>query len=107
MEMYAQGDILFVRRGMPSEKGEEIMDGVIARGEITGHTHRLRPGQDAVLRAVAGLMYIEAMREAVVEHVLPDGRSTGDHDSVSLPEGIWEVRRQREWTPEGYRQVAD
>lgn len=107
MKMIAQGDVLFIERN-EEQNGEVIPSGIVATGEITGHTHRIRPGQEAILRMLAGVMYIEALRETVVEHViLPTGTPTGDHSEVVLPPGNWEVRRQREWAPEGYRQVAD
>lgn len=109
MEMYAQGDILFVKRDtLPGGDTTVISSGVIATGESSGHTHRIKPGQQAVLKAIAGALYLEALRESIIEHVvLPSETPTGDHDSIVLPPGNWEVRRQREWVPEGYRQIQD
>lgn len=107
-EMYAQGDLLFVRTRANVASARLVTDGVLATGEGSGHTHRLRPGQQAAVLLMAGIMYVEAKRQAVVEHVvLPSESPTGEHADVTLPEGLWEVRRQREWTPEGYRQVID
>lgn len=105
--MLAQGDILFIKRDCVIKDGYEKDDGVIALGESTGHIHRIRPGQDAALRLIAGVMYVEAIKECIIEHVNQSGFSTGDHSEIVLPAGNWEIRRQREYTPDGFRQVSD
>ncbi len=97
--MFRQGDLLFVPvLELPSET-ILVADGVIARGEATGHTHRLRADMGNLLMLVAGVAYIKALHEAYVDHE--------EHDTVVLPEGIWEVRRQREYIPEGWQRVQD
>jgi hypothetical protein len=105
----AQGDLLFVPVEEIPNKGEqkEIKDGVIARGEIHGHLHRISQGSEAVLKSIIGVLYIEAIRACTVEHVNEYSMPTGEHNEVILPTGNWKVKRQQEWTPEGYRQVAD
>ncbi len=109
MEMYAQGDILFKRvEAEPKEGVQEVENGIIATGELSGHTHRIRPGQQATLNLIAGIMYLRALQDTVVEHViLPSGEPSKDHDPIVLPPGLFEIVRQREWVPEGYRQVVD
>lgn len=97
VEMVRQGDLLFVRGEVPKD-AREIADGVLARGEATGHTHRVRPGTAVALLA-AGLAYVRALQEASVDHE--------EHATVILPPGEWAVRRQREYRPDGWRQVAD
>lgn len=92
-----QGDLLFVRGTVPAE-AQEIADGVLARGEATGHTHRVRPGAAVALLA-AGMAYVRAIQEAYVDHE--------EHATVILPPGEWAVHRQREYRPDGWRQVAD
>jgi hypothetical protein len=34
-------------------------------------------------------------------------RSFDTHESLSIPEGLYRINRQREYTPEGYRRAAD
>jgi hypothetical protein len=95
-----QGDLLFVPCETIPESSDEIKDGIIARGEVTGHTHRLRtPGVQASLMVAAGLAYVRAMMETPIDHE--------EHATVMLPPGNWKVVRQVEYTPEGLRQVAD
>jgi hypothetical protein len=95
--MIRQGDLLFVQAEIPQD-AKEIQTGILARGEATGHNHRVRPGTAIALLA-AGVAYVRALQEAQIDHE--------EHQTVTLPPGDWEVRRQREYTPEGWRQVAD
>ena len=99
VEMARQGDLLFVRSRIP-EGATEIKDGVLARGEATGHTHRVRPGT-AVAMMVGLVAYVRALQdqEAYIDHE--------EHNTVILPTGDWIVRRQREYVPEGWRRVVD
>lgn len=105
----AQGDVMFRRiEALPdgakpakSENGAFI----VAHSE-TGHNH--------VVMERPGVTYFSAMDEfrsylviegepASVDHQ----RSFDTHQSFALSPGIWEVRRQREYTPEGFRRAAD
>ena len=50
-KMYRQGDLLFVavdESEIPAD-AKEVRDGIIARGESTGHMHTLRPDDTAML----------------------------------------------------------
>ncbi len=40
---------------------------------------------------------------ADLEHL----RSFDTHETVRLDPGVWEVRRQKEYSPEGWRRAAD
>ena len=40
---------------------------------------------------------------ADVEHLWP----FDTHETIRLTPGKWEIRRQREWSPEGWRRVED
>jgi hypothetical protein len=109
----AQGDILLRRivklpsgvKPAISEQGKFI----VAHSE-TGHNHviddrpnvRLYTGNDPM---VSYLEVIEATdaTEVVLEHM----RSFDTHEAIAIPPGIFEIRRQREYTPEGWRRVED
>ena len=97
--MYRQGDLLFVPCAKIPKDAKPQEDGVIARGETTGHAHRIRQGMQAMLMVTAAMAYVRAQEETAVDHE--------EHATVMLPIGWWEVRRQREYEPEGWRQVAD
>ncbi len=94
-----QGDLLFLPVSEIPSDAKVQEDGIIARGEATGHTHRIRAGQQAALMIAAGMAYIQARAETVIEHE--------EHAEVILPPGLFIVKRQREYTPQGWRQVAD
>jgi hypothetical protein len=94
-----QGDLLFVNVDEIPEDAREDKTGIIARGEATGHTHMIRPGQRAALMIVAGVAYVTAIKKCAIDHQ--------EHETVILPPGNWEVKRQREYIPDGWRAVAD
>ena len=97
--MYRQGDLLFVQvTNIPTEAIEQ-KDGIIAKGEITGHMHRIQQQQKAMLMIAAGIAYIKALQETEIVHE--------EHNTIILPPGEWEVRRQQEYEPSGWRQVVD
>lgn len=109
----AQGD-LYIRRidaipasaqPMKAERGLFI----VAHSE-TGHHHVIaeRPGVQVFTTddpLVSYLRVIEATEqaEALLEHL----RNFDTHETIAIPPGEYELRRQREYTPEGWRRVAD
>jgi hypothetical protein len=98
--MYRQGDVLFIRTDTVPEEASEDKTMVIVEGEATGPAHRLRAGRGVqLLRTLAGIAYVKAAYEAYVDHE--------EHETITLPPGNWEARRQREYTPASYRYVQD
>lgn len=98
-EMYRQGDLLFVKVDEIPKEREQVRDGVIARGESTGHMHTLRPGNEAMLFNSGGNTYIEACAGGFVDHQ--------EHATIDLPSGNWSIKRQQEYSPDGWNTVAD
>jgi len=109
----AQGDVLFRRVKelpagaveVPREDGAPI---VLAHSE-TGHNHvAVAPG--ARLYSLPGKPLLSFLQLADAPCEVEHQRSWDTHETMRLlgkVGTIWEVRRQREWTPEGWRQVAD
>lgn len=105
----AQGDVLFRRiEALPKGAKAEKRNGriVVAHSE-TGHHHAI--DDTGVVRYEVGdsmLCYlrIDAAHADIVHH-----RPFDTHETLRLLGGgaIWEVRRQEEWTPEGWRRVED
>lgn len=109
----AQGD-LFIRRvdkipeglkPMATENGKYI----VAHSE-TGHHHVIEARPNVIVfdtedPLVSYLQVIEATdaMEAVVEHL----RSFDTHEALSASPGNYEIRRQRENAPEGWRRAPD
>lgn len=115
-KIVAQGDVLLRRvPALPAKAVERKRTGplVIAHSE-TGHHHAIEskavshfeiPGDPLVcyLRLDDGLGDLGGVD--VVHH-----RAWDTHETVRLlgqPGDVWEVRRQREWSPEGWRRVED
>ncbi len=112
----AQGDVLFRRVAtLPNGVVELKRNGpIVVSHSETGHNHCIAdkavshfevPGDSLVcyLRLDDGLGHIGGVD--VIHH-----RSFDTHETLRLlgkPGDVWEVRRQREWTPEGWRRVED
>ena len=86
-----QGDILLEKvDGVQVTRRTPVEDGVIARGEVTGHAHRVENGELALTNA-GTLVFSDG--SATVEHE--------EHDRLELEEGIWRVHRQVEYVGPG------
>jgi hypothetical protein len=97
--MFRQGDLLFTEVSeIPSENKRDDSK-IIAQGEATGHHHRLRNGKGRLLLWAAGIAYIKNTYKAFIDHE--------EHKTITLPPGQWQVIRQREYEPAGWRQVND
>lgn len=107
-----QGDVRFTRVDkVPNGYEPQKNDGpiIVAHSE-TGHHHTV-PGLDAVLYAkrddkMTSYLVLGDVQGLEVTHHRPHDT----HDTLRLLGGkgaVWRVRRQREHTPEGWRQVQD
>ena len=102
MNYVSQGDVNFHRvKKSNLANAKRIADGVIARGEVTGHSHRLE-----VLEA-AELYEVETGK--MMLHVGENGVSIvhEEHCPVMLPQGDYEITIDREYSDEGERPVVD
>lgn len=111
--IYRQGDILLQRLdGYPeieisleecsqSIEGEEISGTIIlALGEATGHKHQLSR-KNAILKRSANLnQFFLLVNE-------PSDLTHEEHSTITLPPGKYRVVRQRVYSPEEIRYVAD
>ena len=95
-----QGDLLFIRVNALPKGLKKANDNIVAHGEVTGHAHRVMEAEGvAVLENEKGDKFVEAENDVNVGH--------DEHGPVILEKGNWEVRRQREYSPEAIRRVAD
>lgn len=109
----AQGDILLIKvNSLPKDaKPVKAEKGcfVVAHSE-TGHNHivKERPNVQYYTSNDPMISYLQVIEatdtsETVLEHM----RGFDTHESIKLDAGIYEIRRQREYTPEGWRRVED
>lgn len=105
----AQGDILITRiDGLPDGLQEQkpTQEGHIVAHSETGHHHTL-PAKGVQLFAPANdpmVLYVVVDDECAD---LVHNRSYDTHETIRLKQGNYEIRRQREYIPEGWRRVAD
>jgi hypothetical protein len=99
-KMAAQGDVLFrCIHALPADAIEvRFADRLVVAHSETGHHHHA-VGEEVRL-------FEKATRDPLVCYLRIDGdfadivhdRSFHTHETLRLAPGIWEVRRQREWT---------
>ena len=103
-----QGDICIRRIGeIPAGLTPARSEGgnyIVAHSE-TGHHHvvKERAAQMLIDEANAFIAYLQVAEPTELEHL----RSFDTHETLLLAPGNYEVRRQREHTPEGWRRAAD
>lgn len=105
MKLYRQGDVLITSitslpkrlRPVPRDNGRVIL----AYGEVTGHAHAVVGDVELLESDVAEMeeRFLRVEREAQVVH--------DEHNTIHLPPGDYKIVRQREYTPEQIRNVAD
>ena len=102
MQTYRQGDVSIMTINEVSKKAKRVRgEPVLARGEVTGHAHRIIEGK-VRLYQLAGLLYLRVLSEfAKLYHE--------EHEDIVLPKGNYQVRRQREfdWVKTEARYVRD
>jgi hypothetical protein len=112
-EMFAQGDLLIERVADIEPSGTILTTDaagavVLAEGEATGHRHAIYDRvtmfrDDALAREIPAGLYLGHLKvtdgSAVVVH--------DEHAPLTLREGTYRVRRQRELEPKDAVLVAD
>ncbi len=102
---WRQGDIYFVKldEEIDSARATPVKNGIIAKGERTGHSHRLSPSSiaaGALLCFVARSMLLRAPQAgATIVH--------DEHGPIELPAGSYAVVPQQEFDGLRWRQVLD
>jgi len=101
--MLRQGDVLIipVRRAPKKLTPVQAEDGrlILARGEVTGHHHSVDAGVATLSLDEGGVMYLDIDELTEIRHQ--------EHAPIPLAPGKYKVVRQREYSPEAIRNVAD
>lgn len=108
MSLIRQGDVLLVPvesipddvKDISRENGQVIL----AYGEVTGHSHFI---VEEEVRLVTSEQAQQLKMWLLVETVEPVELRHDEHDTLLIPPGQYIVRRQREYHPEGLRNVGD
>lgn len=107
-----QGDVIF-RRADKLPDGLSVVEPkngrVVITHSETGHDHVMlldkeqTPSVELYETDNPLIAWIKVNRPTVLEHL----KSYDVHESILFNPGIYEIRRQREYTPEGFRRVQD
>lgn len=96
---YRHGDVVVkVAKSMPT-KAKALKHLVLAEGEVTGHKHQITEGE-ATLYEHEGTLWLQVTSEAAM-------LTHEEHKPICLPHGIYEIGIQREYEPDGWRNVQD
>jgi hypothetical protein len=96
--MYRQGDLLITKIDSLPTGLKEIPSGIVLRGEVTGHAHRLVDGD--VFSDKNGLLYLAVANIGQLVHE--------EHKPIKLSKGLYKIVRQREYTnKDAVRLVVD
>ena len=118
--MYRQGDVgIFTVEeynsifGSKPEKGEQVKRDkgrvVLAYGEVTGHAHAIAEPQ-AEMWTFLGTDDNAALgndNDRLLVCLNETDLSHEEHETITIPPGLYVVKRQREYGPEELRTVAD
>ena len=102
---WRQGDIYFVKldEEINSDNATPVKNGIIAKGETTGHAHRVSSSSiaaGALLSLVGRSMFLRS----------PEVGTTivhNEHGPIELPAGAYAVVPQQEFDGLRWRQVVD
>ena len=105
--MYRQGDVLIIPTRHRLARSAKLVarDGrgriVLAYGEVTGHAHALDDALSELFEEQGGRLYLRVAADA------PAALRHEEHAALTLPPGLYEIRHQREYSPEAVRRVSD
>ncbi|OON68347.1 hypothetical protein [Hymenobacter sp. CRA2] len=98
--LYRHGDVLIA--AVPALPASAVPQPglVLAHGEVTGHSHRIREIGAARLFNDGRRIYLHITAPtATLVHE--------EHRPITLPAGVYSVWQQREYSPEAIRTVVD
>lgn len=98
--MWRQGDVLIATLQEVPANAKLRDGGLLVEGEITGHSHRVEVPASAEVWELNGQLYVKVVaKSARIVHE--------EHGPIELPQGLYRVWRQREYTPGQSRSVED
>jgi hypothetical protein len=98
--MWRQGDVFIQACNSIPEAAKKLPHLILARGEITGHAHRIEDSEAADLLRDGEMLYLRVKCElAILKHE--------EHGPISLRRGVYRAWIQREYSPQQIRRVLD
>lgn len=96
-QVIRQGDVYIILNTGKPDEAQLRQDHILALGENTGHKHEITVG--TVYGDLFGKQWIVVDEPTELIH--------DEHDTLTIPVGVHEVRIQREYTPQEIRRVRD
>jgi hypothetical protein len=98
--LYRHGDVLIQRVAILPTKIHKRDGVILAHGEITGHSHRIKEARSVQLweRGTELFMEVKDITATLIHE---------EHRAIELPQGFYRVWKQREYRPEAYVEVED
>ena len=97
MDAYRHGDVIIIKCDSIPKDAKKLKHNHLAEGEVTGHYHAIE-GR-AELFELDGKMYVGVREYSKLTHQ--------EHSTIDIPVGVYEVTIQREYEPNGWRNVQD
>ena len=98
--MYRHGDVIIAPAKSIPTQAIRRPAAVLARGEATGHSHRIEDPKSVEVFDHEGVGYLRV--------ITPSARLIHDeHHPITLPRGIFRFWMQREYTPKEIRRIVD
>ena len=105
-----QGDVFLQKiDNLPEDAGRVLAKGgllILAHGEVTGHLHGMS-SRNVHMYQKGDKTYLEVLKSTLLRHGNPDKDWSGDHDTLKILPGKYQVVIQREYIPGGWRNVVD
>ena len=103
IEAYRQGDVVIVCVAAIPQTAAETLDRpvVLAYGEATGHRHQF------VRDEVRYFLDVGTQRRFLSVEGPTALLTHEEHGAIALPRGSYEIHIQREYEPDGWRNVTD
>ncbi|WOO39358.1 hypothetical protein [Rubellicoccus peritrichatus] len=97
---YRHGDVMVEKvKALPS-KCKKLQHRILAHGEITGHSHRIKENEGVTLYETPKELFLEVKADvATLSHE--------EHHTIQIPRGYYRVWRQREYSPNEIRVIRD
>lgn len=98
--LYRHGDVMVSQLEAIPSAAKEKSGSILARGEFTGHSHRIQESAAVQLWELNGETFLEVKAErATLIHE--------EHKPIVLAKGLYRYWMQREYTPQAIVRVMD
>ena|SRR5690348_4378176 len=100
VRMYRHGDVIITAAAKLPAEARPRFSAVLARGEATGHSHRIADPATAEIYESGNRGFLKVVaKSATLVH--------DEHKPIVLPRGLYCFWLQREYTPQEIRPVID